>query len=352
MHQRRTGAFIKTLGTGRNRRRAIAAAIAALTCHFGMAATPARADAGGVSYWLPGLFGSLAAAPGQPGWAFTTIYYHSSVEGGGGKNFILGSAIVAGLQGRADLNVTGVTYTFASPVLGGQAAFSLFGSGGHMRASIDATLTGPLGNTISGQRTDTLTAFGDALWQTTLKWNHGVDNYMIYATGNLPIGAYESTRLANLGLGHWSVDGGAGYTYFNPHTGYEFSIVGGLTNKFVNPSIDYKNGIDFHVDWGASKFLSKQVLIGAVGYAYQQLTGDSGSGARLGDFKSRVFGVGPQIGFIFPAWEGYQGYFNLKGYKEFGHENRPEGWNTWATLSFSPAAPETHAPPTTRRIVK
>jgi hypothetical protein len=240
-----------------------------------------------------------------------------------------------------------VTYTFASPVLGGQAAFSMFGTGGRMETSIDATLTGPLGNMISGQRTDTVTGFGDPLWQGTLKWNHGVDNYMVYATGNFPIGAYEPRRLANLGLGHWSVDGGAGYTYLNPQTGYEFSIVGGLTYNFVNPSIDYKNGIDFHIDWGASKFLSKRHFIGVVGYAYQQLTGDSGSGARLGPFKSRVFGVGPQVGFILPAWEGYQGYVNVKGYREFGHDNRPEGWNVWLTLAFSPAAPET--PPTTTR---
>lgn len=27
------------------------------------------ADEGGVSFWLPGLFGSLAAVPPQPGWA-------------------------------------------------------------------------------------------------------------------------------------------------------------------------------------------------------------------------------------------------------------------------------------------
>ena len=226
----------------------------------------ARADQGGVSFWLPGLFGSLAAAPAQPGWALTTIYYHTSVKGGGSTNFVLGSTIVAGLDGRANLGVAGLTYTFASPVLGGQAAFSVFGTGGHMQVSIDATLTGPQGNPITGHRTDAVSGFGDALWQTTLKWNRGVDNYMVYATGNFPLGAYESTRLANLGIGHWSVDGGAGYTYFNPQTGYEFSIVGGFTYNFINPSSDYKNGIDFHVDWAASQFLSKQMFVGIAGY--------------------------------------------------------------------------------------
>jgi hypothetical protein len=34
---------------------------------------------------------------------------------------------------------------------------------------------------------------------------------------------------------------------------------------------------------GISKFLSKQIHVGVVGYAYQQLTGDSGSGATFRD---------------------------------------------------------------------
>src|SRR5262249_28774203 len=35
-----------------------------------------------VSFWLPGFFGSLAAAPQQPGWSLTSIYYHTSVSAG------------------------------------------------------------------------------------------------------------------------------------------------------------------------------------------------------------------------------------------------------------------------------
>jgi hypothetical protein len=42
--------------------------------------TVATADEGGVSFWLPGFFGSLAAAPQQPGWALTSIYYHTTVS--------------------------------------------------------------------------------------------------------------------------------------------------------------------------------------------------------------------------------------------------------------------------------
>jgi hypothetical protein len=74
-----------------------------------------------------------------------------------------------------------------------------------------------------------------------------------------------------------------------------------------------------------------------VGYAYRQVTGDSGPGAVLGGFESRVFGIGPQVGFIFPLGSGHQGYLNLKGYDEFEADNRPGGWNVWLSFSISPA---------------
>ena len=113
----------------------------------------------------------------------------------------------------------------------------------------------------------------------------------------------------------------------------------GFTYNFENHHTDYQNGIDMHLDWGASKFLTKQLQVGVVGYAYQQITGDSGAGDRVGGFESRVFGVGPQVGYIFPLGNSAQGYLNLKGYWEFGAENRAEGWNTWLTFSISAAPP-------------
>jgi hypothetical protein len=147
------------------------------------------------------------------------------------------------------------------------------------------------------------------------------------------------------------VDGGAGYTYLDTKTGNEFSIVAGLTYNFINPDLQYQNGVDFHVDWGASKFLNKNVHVGLVGYYFQQVTGDSGAGARLGDFKGRVLGVGPQVGFMFPAGEGYQGYINLKGYRDFAPENRPDGFTVWVAFALSPAAPEP-SQPRSPRVVK
>ena len=41
------------------------------------------ADENGVSFWLPGIYGSLAAVPQQPGWSFAAINYYDSVSASG-----------------------------------------------------------------------------------------------------------------------------------------------------------------------------------------------------------------------------------------------------------------------------
>ena len=183
---------------------------------------------------------------------------------------------------------------------------------------------------------DTLWGFGDLLPMFTLRWNAGVNNYMVYLTGDVPVGAYDPSRLSNIGIGHGAVDGGFGYTYLNSKTGQEFSGVLGFTYNVSNYQTQYQNGVDMHFDWGASQFLTKQFLVGLVGYAYDEVGCDSGSGDRVGCFQSRVFGVGPQVGFIIPISKTTQGYLNIKGYKEFDNANRPDGWNAWVTFVLSP----------------
>ena len=321
--------------------------------------TPALADEGGVSFWLPGFFGSLAAAPQVPGWSLATIYYHTSVSAGadvafarqvapGRLNVNFTGNITASLNGDADMGVAIPQYVFAQPVLGGQAAVALVVPAGHGRASVDAALTGNLGLggpgfAVGGSRTDDVTGFGDLIPQISLRWNSGVHSWMTYATGDIPVGAYDPTRLVNLGIGHGAVDFGGGYTYFNPQTGHELSGVLGFTYNTSNPDTQYQNGVDMHFDWGMSQFLTKQLQIGLVGYAYQQLSCDSGTGDRVGCFESRVLGIGPQIGYVIPMGD-HRGYLNLKAYKEFDADHRADGWNLWLTFAISPAAPTPAAP--------
>ena len=69
---------------------------------------------------------------------------------------------------------------------------------------------------------------------------------------------------------------------------------------------------------------------------------------KVGGFRSRVLGIGPQVGYIFPIGDN-QAFLGLKGYGEFDAANRPSGWNTWLTFSISEAAPKAVTP--TRRMV-
>ena len=94
----------------------------ALTATY-FAARPAFADEGGVSFWLPGNFGSLAAVPGTPGWSWATVYYHGTVAAGADQLFPRGRRIDVGISGTGDLAFFGPTYVFATPVIGGTGIF-------------------------------------------------------------------------------------------------------------------------------------------------------------------------------------------------------------------------------------
>ena len=321
-----------------------------------------RADEGGASFWFPGQYASLAAVPQTPGWAFAVSYYHSSVAAAGNvaaAREILTDRIPAtvkvdlnlSLSGRSDLVTLAPSYVFATPVLGGQLSVSMSGQYGRNTSSIAGTLTAlarPIVVTRTGMLEDSLISYGDLAPNAALLWSHGVNNYEVYVTGNIPVGDYNPTRLANIGLGHGAIDAGGAYTYLNTATGNEFSGVAGLTYNFKNPDTQYRDGIDFHFDWGAAHFLTKQLFVGIAGYAYQEITDDSGQNPILGRFRSRALGVGPQIGYSFPVGD-MQGFLGLRGYGEFDTANRAHGWNTWLTFTLSPAEPTAITP--TRHLV-
>src|ERR1700731_2133682 len=131
-----------------------------------------KADEGGVSFWLPGLFGSLAAVPQQPGWSAASIYYHTTVSAGGdvarAREITIGripanltANLNASLNATGDIGLVIPTYVFATPVFGGQASVGVLAYYGTASASVGGTLTGTLalpgGITIPfGPRTDSI----------------------------------------------------------------------------------------------------------------------------------------------------------------------------------------------------
>ncbi len=87
----------------------------------------------------------------------------------------------------------------------------------------------------------------------------------------------------------------AAFTWLSTGTGTEFSMVPGLMVNTQNDDTDYTTGLEFHVDFTLNQFLAKTFALGLRGYYYRQVTGDSGSGASLGDFQGESLGIGPGV---------------------------------------------------------
>jgi hypothetical protein len=71
------------------------------------------------------------------------------------------------------------------------------------------------------------------------------------------------------------------------------------------------------------------------GYYYQQVSGDSGSGATLGAFKGRTTGLGPALSYAQKA-SGHDTIVELKWLHEVETKNRLQGDVVWlkAVLEF------------------
>ena len=117
-----------------------------------------------------GLYGSLAATPSTPGWSAAAIYYHTSVNASGAAAAAREAQIGRfsptvnvnlnlALSGQGDLMLITPTYTFATPVFGGQLSATMAGIYGRSSASLAGTLTaaaGPIVTTRQGFLEDAL----------------------------------------------------------------------------------------------------------------------------------------------------------------------------------------------------
>jgi len=322
------------------RRKPIGAGTALLLA-AALASPDGRADEGGSSFWLPGQFASMAAVPPTPGGSLNLMPYYYS--GRMVESRILPQGLVLSSGNETQLALLDVQPGYApeTSILGGQGFIGLGFGVGNERVRADQSIS--IGSLDAQSDISSSDSGGtDLSPYASLAWNEGVHNWMAYLTGNIPMGAYDSQRLANIGLGHGAIDAGGGYTYFNPHSGREFSAVFGLTYNFENPDTDYTSGVDAHLDWGVSQTLSGNWQAGLAGYVYYQLSADryptaGALGALqseiLGDFKSRVAAIGPELGYSFDV-SGGQASLNLRGYWEFWAQNRPEGYALFATLDL------------------
>ena len=288
------------------------------------------ADEGGVPFWMSGQYASMAAVPMATGWSLVAMPYVYSGNADKSKTFQHGTSINTGLSARESLVLMQMGYVAEEKILSGQPYLGVGWGPGTNTTTASVSVVNP---STQLNRSNTSNGSTDIYPLASLTWNQGNNNFKTYVTGDIPLGTYNSTSLSSIGIGHAAMDAGGGYTYLNNTSGLEFSGVLGATYNWMNNQTNYQNGIDSHLDWSVSQFVSQNWQVGIAGYGYYQLTADSGSGDRVGAFKSRIAAVGPQIGYLFNIGK-KQAYINLRAYKELWAQNRVEGYAMISTISI------------------
>lgn len=231
----------------------------------------------------------------------------------------------------ADL-VTG-TWVLPTSVLGGSLALGVILPVGRpdvtAQVLADPAASGPIGRRV----TDDAFVMGDPVATMALGWHAGNWHWNVAALLNIPVGDYRQGEIANLAFHRVATDLSAAVTWLDPATGWELSATTGVTFNGTNDYTDYTTGTEFHVEWAVTKALTKQFSVGLVGYYYDQLTGDSGSGARLGDFEGRVTALGGMVAYNFEL-SGTPISTRVRVYREFDVVNRLEGTAGFATIAF------------------
>lgn len=202
----------------------------------------------------------------------------------------------------------------------------------HVNADVTATLPGGAAGTVA--RASNTNGLGDVvLMPLMLNYNVDPDFNVNFRVGTYaPTGNYKVGRLANTGKNFWTVAPVLGLMYFGQKNGIEGSLFTGFDFNTENPDTDYQSGEQFHLDGTlAQHFPLAGGLAGAgvSAYYYQQVSGDSGSGATLGAFKGRTTGLGPALSYARKVSD-HDTIVELKWLHEIETKNRLDG-NTYGS---------------------
>ena len=299
-----------------------------------LAAAPAAvlAGEGGTSHILPGANATLVdVLPTVAGTFVKPMYLN--YDGSVSVRIPTAAGVASNADATANTFVLGGGYTFEQTVFGGGhytvAAFLPYSS-----LDITADVETPVG---SVRRKSSVSGLGDlTIVPLMLAWKNGdlqIDALMPIYT---PTGDYEEGRLGNPGLNYWTFDPIVGVTYSNKTSGFNALLHVGYALNTENSATNYESGSLLHFDGALQQILPMGggfMTLGVEGFWFEQVTGDSGEGAVLGDFKGRTAGLGPVLGYIKPL--GKQSLaLEFKWLAELETKKRLEGDYLWLRMAY------------------
>ena len=257
----------------------------------------ARAEEGGAGHYLPGATASfIDALPGKEAFAYVNAFTYYNGSASVSRPLNLGGQVVANVDGTVYADTSFLLYQTSWKLLGGQYAAAVAIPYLWMEVKGDVQV-----GRVTGPRRDTANGFGDLqILPLMLGWKQGDVSYGATFGIYAPTGEFEEGKLANVGKNFWTFEPGVSVSWLSSKIGTEVSAFAGCDFNTKNDKTDYQSGDVFHLDATVAQHLplfGGFIGVGANAFYYQQFTGDSGSGASLGNFEGRAIGVGPVISY-------------------------------------------------------
>ncbi len=294
--------------------------------------TPAFAEEGGAGYYAPGASASFFdALPGGPGLGLAN--YFMCYDGSASARLPFAGQLALDAHARAYADSVMILYDTNLKLFGGHYVPAV--AVPYVWVEVDGKIPGPLGP-VSAR--DTANGLGDILvYPFMLGWVKNDFKYDLRLGIYAPTGEYEAGRLANVGRNYWSVEPMVSVSWLSSKIGTEVSAYAGFDVNTRNDATDYHSGDVFHIDATVAQHLPLGKLgvagVGANAFYYQQITGDRGSGAVLGDFEGLTIGVGPVLSFIAKLGKADLAA-ELKWLPELDVQNRLKGDYVWFKLGL------------------
>ena len=240
----------------------------------------ALAAEGGMGHYLPGGTATLIdLAPTKPGWVVEPMYLHYEGNASASKAIPIAGTLAAGIEAQSDAVLLGGLYTFETPILGAHYSIGVYLP--YVSLNVEAQVDTALGNV---RRRDSASGVGDLLLiPAMLAWKSGFWQTSVLLPVYAPTGEFEKGRLANPGLNYWTLDPTIGASYNNDKAGFNAALYVGAAFNTENPDTDYRSGTTLHLDGSVQQLLPLGpgfLGIGAEAFYLEQVTGDSGRGAR------------------------------------------------------------------------
>jgi hypothetical protein len=296
-------------------------------------AAPLCAEEGGSGHYTPGATASFVdALLDKPGWAYANqgLYYGGDFSGK--KGLPLGANLAGNVDATSYADINVLLYQSDLQLFGGYYAACAAIPFVRMDIDVSGALTGPRGRSVTRQTSDRAEGLGDIyLAPFMLGWKKGDLKYDARLGFYAPTGEYDKNDLANVGKNYWTLEPAVSLSYLGSKNGIEVTTFAGVDFNSENQDTDYQTGEQVHLDMTVAQHLplGKAIAgVGANGFYYQQVTGDSSDTSRLGDFKARTAGVGPVLSYATKV-SGHDLVLEVKWLPELDVEHRLEGDYVW-----------------------